>query len=249
MSNNNIPRNNYLLRFLILLPQTDYDKYLFFSYRDIVWYNRSRFPGLLTIEKFEEADQLPYNIEEPVLPRQLYIMLPKERMYVPSDSFTGRYISSKMRELIQIFITLRATSIKYVRYDSDEETKSMLIEFGTDFPNFSCSEGVHKKNMDSKKTGIEYEIRIDSHTNQDDPLTINMFSQPSFYYLKKEPSWKDMIIRRIEGGVTFDKYTYLNNETKLLKGGFIQQLQCMNLSVNYDWKKYKQFIVDYEVTY
>jgi len=239
-----ISHNNYRLRFLILLPASDYEKYmLLFSYKDILWYNRTLFPGLLTIEKFEESDQLPYHIEEPVLPRQLYIMLPKERMYVPSDCFTGRYIRSKMRELIQIFIALRATSVKYVRYDSEEKTENTHVDLGLDF---SLSEGMQLKNMNIKRTGIEYEIRF---TADQTPIDINIFSQPSFYYLKREPSWKDMIERRIAGGVTYDKYTYWNKEMKLLKGAFIQQLKCLNLSVEYDWKNYNDFMIDYEVTY
>lgn len=243
-------QHNYRLRFLILLPASDYEKYILFSYKDVLWYNRSRFPGLLTIEKFEDADQLPYIIEEPVMPRQLYIMLPKERIYVPSDYFTGRYIRSKMRELVQIFVTLRATSIKYVRFDSDEESKNTHIELGMDFPQFTLSEGVRLENINTKRMGVEYEIRLQpSGSAVDTDIIMNTLSQSSFYYLKREPAWKDMVSRRIEGGVVYDKYTYWNKEMKLLKGKFIQQLKCLNLSVEYDWKKYNDFMVDYEVTY
>ena len=234
--------HNYRLRFLILLPASDYDK-LFCSYKDILWYNRSIFPGLLTIEKFEDADKLPYNIEEPVMPRQLYIMLPKERMYVPSDYFTGRYIRSKMRELVQIFVTLRATSIKYVRYDSEEE--SQTVDFW--LSEYSLSEGVQLKSTSTKRAGVEYEIRLNPKENT--TVDMNTFSQPSFYYLKREPAWRDMVSRRIEGGVVYDKYTYWNKEMKLLRRKLIQQLKCLNLSVEYDWKKYNDFMVDYEVTY
>jgi hypothetical protein len=248
--------HNYRLRFLILLPASDYEKYLFFSYKDVLWYNRSRFPGLLTIEKFEDADQLPYNIEEPVMPRQLYIMLPKERMYVPSDCFTGRYIRSKMRELVQIFIALRATSIKYVRYDSEKISKTTHVDFS--LSDFSQSEGVQLKSVDTKRTGVQYEIRLKKPKEEDDEeeedeeeekVDINIFSHSSFYYLKREPAWIDMVSRRIEGGVIYDKYTYWNKEMKLLKGKFIQQLKCLDLSVEYDWKNYNDFMVDYEVSY
>lgn len=244
-------QHNSRLRFLILLPESDYDKYIY-SYKDIIWFYRNKFPGVLTIEKFEDADQLPYLIEEPVMPRQLYIMLPKERVYVPSDCFTGRYIRSKMRELVQIFVTLRASSIKYVRYDSEEEMNNTHVDIGMDFPQFTFSEGLQIDNMSTKRTGTEYEIRLsqeDCHDAKKDPIDINVFFSPSFYYLKREPSWRDMISRRIECGVVYDKYTYWNKEMKLLKGSFIQEMKYMNLSVEYDWKKYNDFMVEYEVSY
>ena len=36
---------------------------------------------------------------------------------------------------------------------------------------------------------------------------------------------------------------------KLLKSKFIQKLKCFNLSVEYDWTKFSDFMVDYEVVY
>jgi hypothetical protein len=236
---------NSRLRFLILLPETDYRK-IFYSYKDIIWYRRGNFPGILSIEHFEESDQLPYQIEEPVMPRQLYIMLPKERIYVPSDQFTSRYIKSKMRELVQIFIALRAKSIKYIRYDSLSEHQNTNVNIDVDVPQITLSEGVQYENAETKRRGIQYEIRLNP---SNEPIDVDVFSQPSFYYLKREPLWKDIILRRIDGGAIYDKYTYWNKEMKLLKSKFIQQLKCFNLSVEYDWTKFSDFMVDYEVVY
>jgi hypothetical protein len=152
-----------------------------------------------------------------------------------------------MIELVQIFVTLGATSIKYVRYDSGEESKNMRLDFGLSdfFPQFTLSEGVRLTNDNMERTGVEYEIRL----RPSEVVDTDTFSQPSFYYLKREPAWREMVSRRTEGGVIYDKYTYWNKEMKLLKGKFIQQLKCLNLSVEYDWKKYNDFMVDYEVTY
>jgi hypothetical protein len=232
---------NSRLRFLILLPESDYKKW-FYSYKDVLVYYKSNFPGILDIEHFEESDQLPYTIEEPVMPRQLYIMLPKERIYVPSDSFTSRYIRSKMRELVQIFVALRATSIKYIRYDSDDTRNTINADLGV--PIESVSSGVQYENVETKKRGILYEIRLNP---PNEPINMDILSQ--FYYLKREPSWKDMILRRMDGGVVYDKYTYWNREMKLLRNKFVQKLKCINLSVDYDWEKMHNFMVDYEVTY
>lgn len=236
---------NSRLRFLILLPESDYRKF-FYSYKDIIWYRRGNFPGILSIERFEESDQLPYHIEEPVMPRQVYIMLPKERIYVPSDQFTSRYIKSKMRELVQIFIALKAKSIKYIRYDSQYEEQHMNVNIEVDVPQVNLSEGVLYENTQTKRRGIQYEIRLNP---SNEAVDIDVFSQPSFYYLKREPLWQDIILCRIDGGAIYDKYTYWNKEMKLLKSKFIQQLKFLNLSVEYDWNKFTDFMIDYEVIY
>ena len=237
--------HNSKLRFLILLHDSDFKKWCL-STKDLLWYSRNTFPGELTIENFEEVNDLPFNIEEPVMPRQLYIMLPKERIYVPSDQFTGRYIRSKMQELIRIFVTLQAKSIKYVRYDTNEDHYNFAMGVQSEIPNVNISDGIHYQSAQNKKTGVEYELKLNP---SNEPLDVNQFSDCSFYYLKRNPAWKDLILRRIDNGVVFDKYTYWNKERELLKSGFAKNMQWFNVSANYDWEKYADLMIDYEVTY
>lgn len=239
------------LRFLILLPESDYNKW-FFSYKDLLYYRRHHFPGKLIIEKYEEIDELPYNIEEPVMPRQVYIMLPKERIYIPSNQFTHRYIRSKMRELVQIFVALRAKNISYTHYDSSEERQS----FGTDInlaitstaPSpFDGRNSFHNEHSDIHQKGTQYEIRLQP---TDSTIDISVFEDTKrFYYLRREPSWRDMILRRIDGGVVYDKYTYWNKEIEIFNSHFLQRFKCFQLNIDYDWSKFTDFRMDYEVTY
>ena len=237
--------HNSKLRFLILLHDRDFHKWCI-SLKDMLWNSRNNFPGELSIEKYEESDQLPFTIEEPVMPRQLYIMLPKERIYVPSDQFTGKYIRSKMQELIRIFVTLQATSIKYVRYDSHQDNTHFGVGINSGITQVKISESAQYENRNTNNTGIEYELKLNPSK---EPLNVNLFSDCSFYYLKRNPAWKDLILRRIDNGVIFDKYTYWNKERQLLKSGFEKQMQWFNVSANYDWEKYADLMIDYEVTY
>ena len=237
---------NTKLRFLILLPDSDYRKW-FYSYRDLLWYRRGMFPGKLILERFEDIEDLPYVIDGPVMPRQVYIMLPKEKIYVPSDQFTEKYIRSKMRELVQIFVALRAKSIKYTRYDSVEEVSNLVSEIGTNIPKVFETTGIEIEHTESKKKGTQYEIQL---IPVQKPIDTTIFQDhQEFYYLRREPSWRDMILRRVDGHVVLDKYTYFNREVNLFTSNLSQKLQWFQLNLEYDWSKYQDFHMDYEVTY
>ena len=45
---------NHRLRFLLLLPEEDYRKCIY-SRKDLIWARKSKFPGKLLIEKFEDV--------------------------------------------------------------------------------------------------------------------------------------------------------------------------------------------------
>jgi len=205
------------------------------------------FPGKLILERFEEIEDLPYVIDGPVMPHQVYIMLPKEKIYVPSDQFTEKYIRSKMRELVQIFVALRAKSIKYTRYDSVEEESKIVSGIGTNIPKVFETTGVQIEHTESKKKGTQYEIQL---IPVEKPTDTTIFQDhQEFHYLRREPSWRDMILRRVDGHVVLDKYTYFNREVNLFTSNLSQKLQWFQLNLEYDWSKYQDFHMDYEVTY
>jgi hypothetical protein len=237
---------NTKLRFLILLPDSDYRKW-FYSYKDLLWYRRGMFPGKLILERFEDIEDLPYVIDGPVMPRQVYIMLPKEKIYVPSDQFTEKYIRSKMRELVQIFVALRAKSIKYTRYDSVEEGSKLVADIGSNVPKLFETTGIQVEHTESKKKGTQYEIQLIPVQKPID--TVIFQDHQEFYYLRREPSWRDMILRRVDGHVVLDKYTYFNREINLFTSNLSQKLQWFQLNIEYDWSKYQDFHMDYEIVY
>jgi hypothetical protein len=238
-------RRNVRLQFLILLRDEDYHKCIF-SYKDFITYRKNKFPGDLIIENFDDCHQLPYFIQDPPIPRQLYIMLPKEKIFVASDTFTESYIRSKMRELIQIFVKLNAKSIKFMRYDTQKETSNIGFDAGITIPQAKVSQGTRVEKEDSNFSGFQYEMRFDENTT---PFEIDHFMSDDFYYLKQEPSWQDIISRRIDYKMMYDKYTFRNTERRLLKDKFINKMKVIELSLDYDWEKYKEFVIDYEIEY
>ena len=87
IKNKNI--RNEKLQFLILLNEDDYKKnfYIFPSKKERLKYYKSNFPGDLIIERYQDINTLNYNIENNPIPNQLYIMLPKEKLFINSENF------------------------------------------------------------------------------------------------------------------------------------------------------------------
>jgi len=240
-------KRNQRLQFLILLRDEDFRKCLF-SYRDILAYRKNNFPGDLIIERFEDCEQLPYRIQEPVMPRQLYIMLPKEKLFIPSDIFTESYIRSKMRELIQIFVKLNAKSVKISYSDRTKEQQGLQLHSALRMQNANMveiSEAIEQENQMFKTTKYEMKFKENRELFQIE----DFLNSDNYYYLKQEDSWQYIIQRRIDYRMTYDKYTYQNSERKLLKNKFVSKLKLIDLTADYDWEKFKEFQMNYEIDY
>ena len=258
--------NNCPLRFLILLREDDYKKWFCGSRYTRLKSKSSKFPGKLVIEKFSEAESLPYNIEEPPIPRKLYIMLPKEKLFIPLEKFTGRYIDSKMQELKTIFVSLRAKTIKMKRvFDTSSsmrtggkveisEWNKLLgnnVTFGSD---------AIIENVDHNRIVVTSEMRFDNpfeelESTKDivDQLSVITCDREKhlfrYYYLAKEFEWQNIIDRRLKNKMVFDRYTYHNTEQKLFSTKFLNSLRLLDISVEYDWKKIQNLQIHYEIEY
>ena len=241
---------NCRLRFLLLLRDDDYKKCIW-SRKDMICYRKSQFPGQLIIERFSEVDTIPYNIEGPPLPRKLYIMLPKEKLFIPSDNFTSRYIDSKLQELKNIFVALQAKSIKVKKiYCTEESTR-----IGAGVGGSSFSDRIHGDievdDLQSNHISITNEMTFGEPL---DAVSIEDFSNESssvyrYYYLGKEFEWQNIIQRRLKDRMLSDKYTYRNTEQKLFTSKLINTLKLLDLNVEYDWKKIKNLEIHYEIEY
>lgn len=236
---------NCRLRFLLLLPEEDYQKCLFFSRKDWIWARKSKFPGKLIIERFEDVSSLPYIIEGVPMPRQLYIMLPKEKLFIHSNQFTTRYIESKLNELKQLFVLLKARSIKFSsnRMQKDQST----IGSGITLP----IEGIVSETQVNKMDLVANERVSEMHfTESNTEISIeDKLMETDFYYLSREFHWQDIISRRIENHLVYDKYVYKNHEMNLFQAKTQNQLKKMGLNIEYDWEKMKHLEIHYEIEY
>lgn len=239
---------NEKLKFLILLNDEDYKKlfYIFPSKKDRLKYQKSNFPGDLIIERYQDIDKLNYKIENNPIPKQLYIMLPKEELFINSENFTTRYIDSKLEELKNIFILLKAKSIKIKKNlkISSKENINLSGEVNINGNNFGQS--IQFEKSENNINEINNEMHFLNNTN---PIDLDKLDDDNYYFLNKQYDWHNIIIRRIDGNLITDKYEYHNIEIKIFKSKFIEKLKFLELSVDYDWEKLKNLTIQYEIKY
>lgn len=240
-----LKNKNCMLRFLLLLPDEDYNKCIY-SKKDMIWARRSKFPGKLIIENFENSDNLPYFIEGPPLPRQLYVMLPKEKLFIPSTNFTSRYIDSKMSELKQLFVILRAKTIKFTRNISNSDRYIVSGDIHARIPNSEITEGLNVSAIELQLNEQTNEMHFTE--NKDIPI-IETLEKTNFHYLSREFVWQNIITRRLDNHLIYDKYTYKNQENKIFQSKFLSRLKLLGIDVNYDWESLQNLEIFYEIEY
>lgn len=238
-------KKNCRLRFLILLRDEDYEKW-FWSRRDMIWYRKNQFPGQLILERFSELDTLPYILEGPPIPRKLYIMLPKEKLFIPSEHFTNRYIDSKLQELKIIFSSLQAKSIKVKKIYGTHSSRQ--IQAGAEIHTLDVS--LHGR------TQHDHQVKIINEMTFGEPhehLSIESLSHDSvqnkYFYLAKEYEWQNIILRRLKDHMITDKYIYHNTEQKLITTKFTNALKLLDISAEYDWKQSQHLEIHYDIEY
>lgn len=239
---------NSRLRFLILLPKEDFDK-CFYSIKDVLWYRKSKFPGKLIIEPFEDVGDLPYTIEGIPMPRQLYIMLPKEKLFIQSTNFTSRYIDSKMSELKQLFVLLRAKRIKFTKNTKSQKEYHVNGQLNAVVPQLKMGEigeGLSVSSIQFRLNEQSNEMHFD---NTQTHSIEESLKKAKFYYLSREFHWQNIISRRIENHLVYDKYVYRNQEMKLFQSKFINKLKLLEIRADYDWKDLQDLEIEYEIEY
>lgn len=239
---------NIKLTFLILLLEEDYDKYLYLfpSKKERLKKQKSKFPGDLIIEKFNNLHNLEYKIENNALPRVIYVMLPKEKIFINIENFTLRYIDSKLDELKHIFMFLNAKSVKITRnYDTIINT-SINSAIKVPINNLNINSDVEYQKKEENTNEL---INTMTFSKKNNNIQFEELYNDNYFFLPSQIDWHNMIIRRIDGNLLSDKYTYTNKETHLLKYKFIQTLTKLDLSISYDWEKYQNLTIKYEIEY
>ena len=123
---------------------------------------------------------------------------------------------------------------------------------------------VPNMNLEELGAGIKVssiEFRIDEQTNEMhfDDLSKKEFvpqcsieealNKASFYYLPRQFHWQNIIRRRVDHKLVYDRYMYKNQEIKLLRSKFIQKLKMLNIQADYDWKSMRDLEINYEIEY
>ena len=245
---NNKESKNEKLKFLIFLNEEDFKKYLYIfpSRKDRLKNQKYNFPGELIIEKYDNIDKLNYKIENSPIPNQLYIMLPKEKLFINPENFTSRLIDSKLEELKNIFMLLKANTVKINKNLKIISKEKIEINTSINIDKIDIDQKINLENSESNINNISNKMTF---LNDPNPIDLSKLEIDNYYFLNKQFDWQNMIIRRIEGDLSTDKYVYQNKEMKIFKSKFINKLKFLELSIDYDWEKFKDLKIEYDIEY
>lgn len=240
-------RKNTIAEFLVVLRESDYRSGFFSkSYYKKLLKKRESIPGKLTIIKFNEINKHQYIlIKDIVVPRLMYIKLPKENIYVKSNEWEYEYLKSQLQELIYIFGSLGAKKLTYNLSNNNIENKNIGVSLLT-------------SNLPiENKIKIENKILNEKHFNGHIKYAKSII-KPSFELLKQDKSlyyvynkydWKQIIQRRLKNYVLNDEFTYkfiseLNFDFELKN-----MLKNIGISFNYNSSSIFNFSINFNVEY
>ena len=255
--------NNDILQYLIILTKEDYQSGTFSkSTYEKIKNKKHLFNGILNIEKLEDfisstepplIDKLPinnkYQIDGNITPRILYIRLPKEKLYVSSDVFQERCLDSKMNELISIFSTLQAKSIKISVIHENASNIKLNIGAGANVKGINVDANINSETDKSNKISTTREITFQDPENSE-KLNVELFGDYNkFFYLPKDESWINIIRRRVNNKSSGDDYKYNYKDYNCVSKELSTQLKFLHINLQYNSSQYEKLIIEYDVDY
>lgn len=258
-------RQNIQMTFLILLMEEDYMKlprYCFLrSNKDRILMNRGNFPGTLYIRHYADI-QLPelkkqFIIEGHPLPKQLYVRLPKENIYVPYESYSTKYLNSKLAELRDLFIHLKAKTIKITKTEivgkkigANGNISARNIGIGAGFNNEANIQNEFKEELhfDNDNKPVDTSLLFSNEVH-DDIIDATNYVKPKFYYLPQEYEWDDIIDRRLNNKLVKDKYTYYYSDTRILKANVMNKLKIFEINIDIENNEHRELKIEYDIEY
>ncbi len=240
--------------YLVLLRDSDYKKKLILcnkSKKELIEDYEEDFDGKLNLinVKYIEDPMVSkhFPIQGIVSSHVVYMKLPKEKTYVLPEVFPYKYLESQHEELKHIFALLGAKSIKWKIVDKKEESNEISGNVGVEV--LGQSAGIGIESINEKGDIFKNSGERTFPDNRIIPDIDEIMKDSSIYYLMMEDSWKDMITRRIESNIEYDKFSYFYQSTINVKKGFDTKLKDFDIQFNYLNSTMKKCEIFYEIEY
>ena len=196
------------LDFLVILKKKDFSKTLeCFNKKNKILRTLSKLPGNVNVGRFGESN---YVVKGLKMPYVLYTKLPKEGIYVTSDSWDTEYFNSQILELIHIFTSLGATEIKFFSNSEHSTEKQKGISAGLKVPNVPLKLSAELYN--SEEHEIENSLcglvkikssKMMQYSSVEDFIKINRLFYTKFY-----PEWRGIILYKLSNHITKLDFEY-----------------------------------------
>jgi len=244
---------NEKLHFLILLDDEDFLKNTWYcnnSHKDLIMKKKKTFPGKLNIINYDDIDKpnimKDYIIESNPVPREVYIKLPKENLYVLSEKFAQKYLLSRHSELKNIFEKLGAKSIEWKMKHNNGTSDAVNLDMEVNVNQIGVMVGVDLEESSDNSNKAYSKMTFPNNKVQ---LDEKIFDDPSFYYLSKEYEWQNIIQSRIHSRNSEYEFFYKNTDSYNFKSDMSSKLKLLNINFGYETNKYNNLEIHYIVKY
>ena len=213
-------------------------------------------PGKLIIEKYSDWNCInKYSFESNPIPDQIYVKLPKEKVYVQYTDYEYKLLESRFNEFYDILAVIGARYIKMSKVIKNVKNNEQTVGIGVDMDlgmktsceNTTIENKVSLKNEQDTAVFLTQEMNFN---NDKDPNLYKLIHN-NYYYLPNQIDLQSLIIRRIENNQTKDKYTYIHNQNSLLSTKVLTRLNKFNVGLNVDidvtLKQISNFKIEYEI--
>lgn len=183
--------DNVSLDFLILLKNDDFQKsFQCMSKMHKIKQIVKKLPGNVCVELLSKTTK---QIKGLKIPYVVYIKLPKEHVYVTSDTWEFEYFNSQVIELISIFTALGANEIKFNAVKSNNDEEKIDTSLSTNMSHMTVSIGGSKEMTHNQHSKFSGHIEI-NNVQKIKFKDVNEFIEKNqLYYANFYPEWKSLI--------------------------------------------------------
>lgn len=231
-------QNELSLEFLVILKDHDFGTrkcFQMFNLHERTKLATKNLPGIVHICKMEETKQ--FKIKGMKLPYVLYMKLPKENIFVSSDSWASEYFNSQTFELITIFTALGASEVKFKTSRDHNEANATSVHTNANLnavniPIKVGAEVEHFEDGDDSNT-FDGQIKIKQPVSTKYSSLEEFIEKQNLYYIKNNHEWQSLIGYKLSN----DTVTKLKFNTTLYKGfkcgtNVTADLEALGISVS-----------------
>jgi hypothetical protein len=183
------------------------------------------------------------------LPKEIYMKLPNKNLYVLSSKYNLEYFYSKQNELKNIFILLGAKKIIMKNSKKNKKNSVISSDIEINIPNMNVGNNISLENNNSIYNKEMTEMTFDYDKTIMNNIHPKMFSDKNFFFLPKEYTWQDIIIRRLEKNIITDKHTFRYSNHLTFSGKFMTRLKMIDVNFNYNTEDFEDLEIIYEIEY
>lgn len=254
-------RESDILEFMIVLKPVDYHNIcpLVPSYSQRLRRSEGSFPGILHIVNINSINKIDkktgqalYTFQDIVIPRVLYLKLPKEGVYVRHDSWEYEYLKSQIQEIIYIFALLGAKTVNYEVINSSSNKSSTGVDLNMQHlsSGIAVESGVKVSRGNSLSSELSGSLEFSEARGGTKRPTIDLLlKSKNIHYLARKYDWRQMCIQRIERSVSSDNFHFMYHSDMYIDANMSAAINSLGIGFQLKNSQLNSLSIKFSVEY